>query len=101
MATRTGYYVIDDVTKTDIYHIYEVTDIKKNIYNEITSCKIDHYPICSYDEDLYLDKNKYTLYTETEVINFIRNILDGRKNKFRLCENCMRTIIAEMQDRLL
>ncbi|WP_300741741.1 hypothetical protein [uncultured Brachyspira sp.] len=100
MATRTGYYLIDYIAKTGIYHIYEVTYINTNIYNKVESYKVNNYPICSDDKDLYLEKNNYKLCTEIEVINFIRNILDGRKNKFRLCENCMRTIIAERQDRL-
>ncbi|CCG56839.1 unclassified [Brachyspira pilosicoli WesB] len=99
MATRTGYYIVEDITKSGIYHIYEVTNIERDKYYKIISFEANNYPICCDDDDLYLSYGYYKLYTEAEVINFIRNILNGIQNPFRLCENCIRKIIAEKQDK--
>ncbi|MEI0489975.1 hypothetical protein [Brachyspira pulli] len=100
MTNKMKLYFLKDITNTGIYHIYEVIDYKI-INNNVTNYTINNYPLCG-DDDSYIDSKEKVgfFYNENGIIILIKNILYGKKNEFRLCENCMRTIIAEKQDRL-
>lgn len=96
MATRTGYYIVEDITKSGIYHIYEVTE--KNDSNGTTLYKYIVDPICE-DPNSRIPANKNTvLIEENEIIRKIINILNNKKNDIKLCENCIRKIIGDKQD---
>ncbi|MEI0489974.1 hypothetical protein [Brachyspira pulli] len=96
MATRTGYYIVEDIAKTGIYHIYEVTKINNS--NGTILYEYMAYPICE-DSNSIIPKNKrVVLSEENDIIEKIINILNNKKNNIKLCENCIRKIIGDKQD---
>lgn len=101
MANKNKLYFVKDITNTGIYHIYEVIDYEITDNNNVTNYTINNYPLCR-DYNSYIDSKEKNgaFYTENAIIDLIKNILNGIRNPFRLCENCIREIIAERQDRL-
>lgn len=99
MSSVTGYYFLYDINDSGVYHIYEISRIiKRDVYGNVEKYKYVGNPLCSQD-DSYIDISiKAKPFTEEELIDKIRNILNGRPNGVRLCENCIRYIIAEKQD---
>lgn len=96
MASPTGYYILYDVNGSGTYHLYKIITIYEN--NE---CKYIPNPICGQVESSISNidnQSNVEFITEREFIYKIINILNNRRNDKRLCENCIRDIIAEKQD---
>lgn len=101
MASMTNYYTLYDANNSGIFHIYEIVEFKFDDYGNKNGYKFNPDTICHHD-DSHIEKDniKSKSISEKDIIQKIKNILDGKKNSEKLCENCMRQIIAEKQDNL-
>lgn len=99
MASSTGFYILYDVNGSEIYHLYEVSEItKRDSLGNVKKYKYSSNPICGQDNSNLEGHITSKALTEEDFIDKVRNILDGIPNDIRLCENCIRDIIAEKQD---
>lgn len=99
MSSVTGYYFLYDINNSGIYHLYEISVITKRDRNgRIERYKYNGNPLCQQEDSIIDGSISAKPITEEEFIDKIRNILNVRRNDVRLCENCIRNIIAERQD---
>ena len=99
MSSITGYYFLYDINNSGVYHVYEISKIiKEDKYGNIERYQYNGNPLCGQDDSYIGNSINANPLTEDEFIDKIKNILDGRRNDVRLCENCIRDIIAERQD---
>lgn len=88
-------YTLYDENEYGIYHIYKINIINDNYFDYLFNPEA----ICNHkDAFIRASEIKSNIYTEIDIIQKIKNILDDIENDVRICENCIREIIAQKQD---